>query len=373
MKKITLVSLLIFTLLLGACTGEEPAETTPVSIEDYVPMISVTGEVLPAAQVTVSSRTGGQLTELLVEAGSEVETGAVLARLDDRAARLGVQQAEAALATAQAQLAQVQAGARSADVAQAEAAVEVAKAGLQRVWEGADDQQLIAARSELSNAEAVLKQAQSAYDPIKWLPNISMRPESLQLEQATNAYNAAQARYQHLAAGPSAAAVRQAEAQVAQAEAQLAQVQAGTTAEEIAVAETQVQAAEVSLAQAELALDHTEIRAPFAGVVGITLVEAGEFIAPGQALCIVGDLSTLYVETTDLSEIDVAQIELGQKATITFDALSDNTFTGTVIHIAPMADPQSSGVNYTVKLAIDNLAPVIRWGMTAFVDIEVEE
>ncbi|MEA3307941.1 MAG: efflux RND transporter periplasmic adaptor subunit, partial [Chloroflexota bacterium] len=128
----------------------------------------------------------------------------------------------------------------------------------------------------------------------------------------------------------------------------------------------------VGLEQAELALAQTEIRATFAGVVGITFVEAGEFVAPGQPLCIVGDLSTLHVETTDLSEIDVSQIEVGEKATVTFDALPDETFTGTITHIAPMADPQSSGVNYTVQLAVAELDPTIRWGMTAFVDIETE-
>ncbi|MEA3307940.1 MAG: biotin/lipoyl-binding protein, partial [Chloroflexota bacterium] len=285
MKRMTLTSLLILAFVLAACGSEGEATATPDVLESYVPMISVTGEVLPAIKVTVSSQTGGRLTELPVSAGSQVAAGAVLARLDDRAARLGVQQAQAVLTTAEAQLAQVQAGARDVDVAQAEAAVEVAEAGLQLVWEGADDQQLIAAQAELSNAEAVLKQAQGAYDPIKWLPSISMRPESLQLEQATNAYDAAQARYQDLAEGPSAATIRQAQAQVAQAEASQELVQAGTTAEAIAVAEAQVGAAQVGLEQAELALAQTEIRATFAGVVGITFVEAGEFVAPGQPLC----------------------------------------------------------------------------------------
>lgn len=372
MKRSALTGLLILTLLLVACGREEEAETTPSAVADYVPMISVTGEVLPATKATLSAQTGGQLTELLVTAGSQVEAGAVLARLDDRAARLGVQQAQAALATAEAQLVQVQAGVRDEEVAQAETAVKVAEAGLQLVWEGADDQQLIAARAELANAEAALKQAQAAYDPIKWMPGIGMRPESLQMEQATNAYDAAQARYQDLAEGPSAATIRQAQAQVAQAEASQELVQAGATAEAIAVAEAQVEAAQVALEQADLALAQTEIRATFAGVVGIIFMEAGEFIAPGQPFCIVGDLSTLHVETTDLSEIDVAQIEVGKKATITFDALPDETFTGTITHIAPMADPQSSGVNYTVQLAVAELDPIIRWGMTAFVDIETE-
>jgi hypothetical protein len=38
-----------------------------------------------------------------------------------------------------------------------------------------------------------------------------------------------------------------------------------------------------------------------------------------------------------------------------------------------MAAPGSGGVNYTVVIKLDKVAPTVRWGMTAFVDIEVEE
>ena len=45
---------------------------------------------------------------------------------------------------------------------------------------------------------------------------------------------------------------------------------------------------------------------------------------------------------------------------------------GTVVQIAPKAD-EGSGVNYRVIIELDNLPEAVRWGMTAFVDIDTEE
>ena len=87
----------------------------------------------------------------------------------------------------------------------------------------------------------------------------------------------------------------------------------------------------------------------------------------------IGDLSTLRVETTDLDEIDVARVDVGQVVDVTFDALPDQVFSGRVTRISPMAEQESGGVNYTAVVELESLDPLIRWGMTAFVDIEVED
>jgi len=124
---------------------------------------------------------------------------------------------------------------------------------------------------------------------------------------------------------------------------------------------------------AQGALARTAITAPFAGTVTRIDVRRGEFIAPGQPLITLGDLSTLRIETTDLDEIDVARITVGQAATLTFDALSDLTLTGHITHIASMAAPGAGGVNYTVIIDPGELPSQIRWGMTVFVDIEANQ
>ena len=83
------------------------------------------------------------------------------------------------------------------------------------------------------------------------------------------------------------------------------------------------------------------------------------------------DLENLRVETTDLNEIDVARIEIGDTAIVNFDALPDVVVEGKVIRVAQKA-AEGSGVNYTVVVLLDEIPEKLRWGMTAFVDVEVE-
>jgi multidrug efflux pump subunit AcrA (membrane-fusion protein) len=81
------------------------------------------------------------------------------------------------------------------------------------------------------------------------------------------------------------------------------------------------------------------------------------------------DLEHLRVETTDLSEVDIAQVAVGDLVAVTFDALPDVEVAGQVTRIAPKAD-EGSGVNYKVIVELDEIPAQLRWGMTAFVDIE---
>ena len=84
----------------------------------------------------------------------------------------------------------------------------------------------------------------------------------------------------------------------------------------------------------------------------------------------VADLAHLWVETTDLNEIDAARVALGAAVTVSFDALED-IVQGTVVSMAPKASA-GSGVNYTVVIELEALPEALLWGMTAFADIEVE-
>jgi len=155
--------------------------------------------------------------------------------------------------------------------------------------------------------------------------------------------------------------------------AQLELLKAGVLPQDVAIAEAAVAQAQVTVEAAQVALARTTITAPFAGTVTSVAIRRGEFIAPGQPLITLGDLNTLHIETTDLDEIDVARIAEGQTATLTFDAVPDITLTGQITHIALMAELGTGGVNYTVVIDPGELPPQIRWGMTVFVDIDVNQ
>jgi HlyD family secretion protein len=387
MKKILIAGLVVLAVILSGCGTEAEETATPEVTADFVPVVSVTGEVVPAVWATISAQNGGTVAEVLVEPGSEVAEGDLLVRLDSIDAQLAVHQAEAALGTARAQLALLQASAQPEDVAAAEAQIEAARAAVaqaaaqrDQLTAGATEAEIAAAEAEVMSAELARKAAEDQYDQMirgkihGWIEEEAI----LRLRAAEEALEAAHARLAQAQGGAGAqkraadAVVWAAEAQQDIAQAQLDLLKAGTTAEQIAVSKAAVAEAQAALEAASVSLERTEVRAPFAGTTGLVSVRAGELIAPGQPLVTLGDLATLWIETTDLDEIDVAQVEVGQTAGVTFDAIPERVFDGHVARISPMAEPGAGGVHYTVVVELDEIDPKIRWGMTAFVDIEVE-
>jgi RND family efflux transporter MFP subunit len=134
-----------------------------------------------------------------------------------------------------------------------------------------------------------------------------------------------------------------------------------------------VQQAQVAVDAAQAQLDKLQLIAPFAGTIGTVSIRSGEVAQSGQPIVTLGDLDSLRVETTDLSETDIARVKEGQPVNVTFDALPGKTITGKVARIAPMSTPGQSAVNYLVTVSLDEIDPALRWGMTAFVDVQVGE
>jgi HlyD family secretion protein len=157
---------------------------------------------------------------------------------------------------------------------------------------------------------------------------------------------------------------------VAQAQAQLDLLRAGARTEDVAVAEAAVAQAQAAVDATLAALAKSELVAPFDGTVSAVESHPGEVVQPGQEVIVLGDLGQMRVETTDLRETDVAKVQVGQEVDVTFDALPDQVFQGTVTRIAPMSTAEQGSVNYTAIVELDQLNPALRWGMTAFINIE---
>jgi multidrug efflux pump subunit AcrA (membrane-fusion protein) len=388
---------------LTACDGQsEDAAPTPVIIDDFVSRVSVTGELVPETWAVVGTMTGGMISEIAVGEGERVTTAEILIRLDDADAEAALAEAKAALLQAEAELLRISSPPSVEEVAVVEAQVRSAQAAVtqtlrrrDQIWAGQYEAELKAAEAEIAAAQAEQLVARQEHDDTmkcyeveqpdgtekEVCPTLGTFEERARftLQAANEQVEAAEARKEALQSQQWAEA-QIAEATIAAAErqleitvAELARLEAGASESDIAVAEAAVAQAEAAVATAQLNLDRSVIRAPFDGTVGAVNVRVGEFVPPSTALVTLGDLSTLRVETTDLDEIDVARIAEGQTAVVTFDALPDRTFTGTVTHIAPMASTTGGGVNYRVVVELDELDPALRWGMTAFVDIETGE
>ena len=110
------------------------------------------------------------------------------------------------------------------------------------------------------------------------------------------------------------------------------------------------------------------LKAPIAGVVTEVNIRTG-FDAPvGPAIVVA---STTYQVTTDVVESDLADIELGQTASVSIDAL-DTEVEGTVSAISPVAGDGSSGVvAFPVTVTLTDAPPEARAGMSADVTITV--
>lgn len=464
----------ILVIALAGCQpapagGPAPVEDAPTPAAD-LDVVSATGVVVPIQEAALSMQASGRLTEILVSAGDEVTAGQELARIDTRDLQQSLTNAEAGLQLAEAGLAKAKAGARAEEIASAQAGLAIAEAGattagmaksvaegnvaaaeadlqaanaavdvargnqasaqaavaaaqanLNKVLQGAAPGALIAGQTDVDNAKAAMGVAQAAYDRVQGSPNAGASPQALDLERATNAYNAAVARLSDLKRGATkaevdaaraglaqaqagtqtaAGQVAQAQAQVKraeanvkvaqaqveqaqsqvesaraqglQAQAQLDLIKAGTRPEDIAAAEAEVARAEAAVTAASNALDDGALRAPFAGTIGEVLVEQGELVTPQVPILRLGDLTRLRVRTEDLGEGDVALIRTGQPARVTVDALPDREFTGTVARIAPLAIERRGDKIYDVLVDLELPGDAgLRWGMSTFVEISV--
>jgi multidrug resistance efflux pump len=420
----------IVMIALTACnntSGAQPAQPTANATQAAVKVsgrIVAEGRVVPVRNASLSFTVGGVVSDVLVAEGARVEANQVLVRLDARKQAAAVAQAQAALQraqsrlaalkagprqqevdtaqaaldAAQAQLAILQQGARPADVSAANANVAIAQAQLQQVKEGASQQQIDAAQADVANAQAALKQAQFAYDSAyKFNPAaIGASPAALQLEQATNNYNAAKARYDDLIKGatPSSFALAQARvqqavaqlnavkstprqadidavnAEIRRAQAQLDLIKAGVRTEDISAAQSDVDAAQAALDQAQAARNDTELRAPFAGVVAFVSARNGEQAVPSTPVIRIGDTSAWEVETTDLTELNIVNIKEGAKATLTVDALPGVEIPGKVARIRQFGENKQGDIVYTVVVKPDTQNDSLRWNMTASVALE---
>ena len=141
----------------------------------------------------------------------------------------------------------------------------------------------------------------------------------------------------------------------------------GPDPDAVRLAEARITTAKAQLASAESALKDLQLLAPFDGTVTKLDIEANEWVIPGQPVLTISDLQNLRVETTDLSERDVPQIEVGQAVTVKIDALAEDV-AGKVLEIAPLADTLGGDVVYKTTIDLESPPPGLRAGMSVEVN-----
>jgi len=134
------------------------------------------------------------------------------------------------------------------------------------------------------------------------------------------------------------------------------------------VAHARVQQAQAALEVAQATLAQTTLVAPYDGTVASVNVVPGEYAQENQVVVTLATLNNLQLETTDLSERDIAKVKIGAPVNISVEALNENV-NGKVIGISPIANSVGGDVVFKVTIAFDNQPEFLLWGMTAEVTI----
>ncbi|HET7145294.1 MAG TPA: efflux RND transporter periplasmic adaptor subunit [Anaerolineales bacterium] len=177
----------------------------------------------------------------------------------------------------------------------------------------------------------------------------------------------------HLDTSIQEARVREAEANLSSAEIQVRYLKrVGTDQVHLESAEADVARAQalVDSAKATL-LSQSTLAAPFDGTIVSIDIESAETVTPGKVIIVLGDLSSYRIETTDLSERDVPNVKIGQSASVFIEALNQE-FSGKVIDIDRISTTLGGDVVYKVTIGLDDQPQGLLWGMSADVEIKVE-
>ena len=389
--------LLLVTLSLAACTGGAgaPGDALPtVVLEGRTPQPSAdrsgttaSGTAVPAQEARLSFLGTGLVTQVNVQLGDIVQTGEVLIGLDDAAAqsdlaravseltdltspaaiaraRQGIAAAEDALATSRTKLEYyVTPGVLYWEerLADSEQALAAAKAGAGS--SPSDEQAKIIAEAEkaVTRAQANLQYAQ------KQLREVYLPEKFTRVNSATGEEYVAEPRIDTEAARADYAL---AAATLEEAQAYLAVLNGEAPASEAANSKVaHLEWARRNEAVARAALEATRLTAPFAGTIAFVSAVPGENVAPGAIVVIVSDLTRLHVETTDLSELDVTKVKVGQVVRVYFEALGEEV-DGRVAAIAPGATTLGGDVVYKTVIDLDTQPQGLRAGMSAEVVFE---
>lgn len=195
-------------------------------------------------------------------------------------------------------------------------------------------------------------------------PNISKWVVSIPNKKASNYltnYNAYQQALTH------------AQSSIDQKSADLALKKAQAQGSDIDLARADITSAEGQLQAAQAKYEDTVIRAPADGTITNIDIKLGELSEIQKPVITLQDISNLYIEAK-INESSIANIKLGQKVSMTFDAFgSGRIFEGNVVHIDPSATTTDGIVNYKIKASISSLDKAIRSGMNADIIITTAE
>lgn len=284
--------------VLEVVNRQAPQLEAPVNVSADTPGIGeialqtqITGTVQPGELVYAIPKMSGEVTRTYFEAGDTVRAGQVLCTISDDAVRPQVEQAQAGVSIAQANVAMVGGGATEQQIVQLQAQMESAKSTL-------DEAELGLSRTqELFEAGAVsqqtLEQAQKGYDMAK-----------LQYDSAEKAYNLTTEK---------------------------------VIGENLAAAQAQLKQAQAGLRSAQKQLEYTRVTAPISGVIERKMVDTHDMASPQNPVYVISSRSEMTVNFS-VSEDSVKHMQVGDPLTV---EKGGKSYAGSILEISTMVDQQT--------------------------------
>jgi len=351
------LALLYFAVatLVSACgsSGDEKGGRSNVNAEENAPAVVVitvgksesrdiaasiqaTGSIAAEETSDVAPKVAGKIANLSADAGQFINAGSVIARVDDRDARLQLASAQAAVKKAR------------VSVAQAEARLGLGPNGR---FNASNIPEVRAANANYEQALAEMKLAEAN----------EKRYRSL-----TETGDVAMITYDTFRTARDTARTR---ANAARQQLDVALNIARQSNQAIASAQADVEAAQNGVNEAQQAIADTVIRAPFSGFVSARPVAVGEFVSSASIVATILRTNPIKVQI-QVAESDLPYVSLGRGVSVEIDAYKERRFAGTVSAINPAVDPVSRSA--VVEASIGNGDNALRPGMFATVKINKE-
>jgi HlyD family secretion protein len=284
LKKLLLVLLLVVVAVIvwGVLKRNTPPSVTFVRVkhETLVSTLPTNGKAEPFQWEAVRSQTEGLVNRVDVVEGQPVNKGAMLAVISDASKQADVDTARAKISEAEANVASLEAGPRPAELTEIDTGTARAKLDLETA------ERELATLQRLADKQAATKaDVTAAHDKV---------------EQIKTQIAGLEKRRRNVNAQP-----------------------------DIAAARARLEDARVALKLAQQQAAYSEIHAPISGAVYGLAVRPGAYLNPGDLVTNVGELDRLRVRVY-IDEPELGRVALGQPVTITWQALPDKQWTGTV-------------------------------------------
>jgi multidrug resistance efflux pump len=318
--------------------GDAPIVITTARVESReVPAyIQATGSLVADETSNIAPKVAGKVANMAVNVGQFVSQGAVIAKIDDRDARLQLASAQAAVKQA------------TTAVRQAEARLGLGPNG---TFTAAAIPEVRSANANYEQMLAELRQAEANEQRYRILVE-SGDVAMITYEQFRLARDTARARAN--------AAKEELHAQVNTAR---------QNNEQIRSAEAAVEAARTNVNIAQQAITDTVIRAPFSGFISNRPVAVGEFVSTATVIATLLRTNPITIEI-QVAEADVPSVAIGRGVSIEVDAYRDRRFSGVVRAVNPAVDASSRAA--IVEASIQNGDNALRTGMFATARITKE-